>query len=267
MVDRNAIIRQFTRLKASLRIMLFHWPIWRHHWRQSLHHMLPSSCVLCGVIDHDALCDACHAQYFIKLRHRCRRCAAALPDQAAGECGTCLRQIPAFNRTIVATDYAAPADQLVLALKFGGRLAIAPLFARLLRDVLSQEPLDAANLPTLMTAVPLGAQRLKERGFNQALEIAKPLSELLGMTLAPRLIERLRDTRAQAQLHSSERRANMRSAFIVPSRAAAMVHGQHVCVVDDVITTGETLHEVAATLKRSGAVRVTNLVVSRTPTQ
>ncbi|MEN3292101.1 MAG: hypothetical protein V7642_1354, partial [Burkholderiales bacterium] len=181
---------------------------------------------------------------------------------AARICGDCLKQPPAFDATIAAVDYAPPLDQLVLALKFGNRLALAPLFARMLRDAVLRSPGFA--LPMQLTAAPLGAQRLMERGFNQALEIAKPLSRALGVPLDAKLVVRMRDTQAQAMLHPDERRENIRNAFFVSAHAMDSVRGRHIGVVDDVITTGETLNELAATLKRFGAARVTNFVFART---
>ncbi|MGZ3157483.1 MAG: ComF family protein [Burkholderiaceae bacterium] len=175
-----------------------------------------------------------------------------------------MKQPPAFDATIVAADYAPPIDQLVLALKFGNRLALAPLFARMLRDAILQARVQDDRLPTCMTAVPLGSQRLVERGFNQALEIAKPLSHSLGIKLMPQITSRLRDTSAQAMLHPDERHKNIRNAFVVSPDGIDYIKGQHIGVVDDVITTGETLNELAATLKRFGATRVTNFVFART---
>ncbi|WP_286758400.1 phosphoribosyltransferase family protein, partial [Ralstonia sp. RL] len=185
-----------------------------------------------------------------------------LPAAGGTLCGDCLRQAPAFDATIVAADYAPPVDQLVLALKFGNRLELAPLMARMLRDAALRA--QKLPLPSLLTAVPLGSGRLAERGFNQALEIAKPLSRALGVALAARLTERQRETAAQALLHPDERMRNMRRAFIVSSHALERVRGAHVGVVDDVMTTGATLNELAATLKRFGAARVTNFVFART---
>ncbi len=237
---------------------------WSQRWLQRLPQLVPSSCALCGASHATAICPACRQQYFGQRRQRCRRCAATLTDPAAVTCGACLAQPPAFDVTVVAADYLPPVDQLVLALKFGSRLALAPLFAQMLRDALLQDTPDAMLLPDVLTAVPLGPQRLRERGFNQALEIAKPLSRLLGVTLTPSLLVRLRDTQAQSQLHGRDRHDNLRQAFTVPQDFLEMVRGRHVGVVDDVITTGETLNELAATLKRFGAARVTNLVFART---
>lgn len=180
-------------------------------------------------------------------------------------CGDCIKQPPAFDATVVATDYAAPVDQLVLTLKFGSRLALAPLFADMLRDALLQNPTEQIALPAILAPVPLGPQRLAERGFNQALEIAKPLARSLGIPLDAKLLTRVRDTRAQALLHPDERHKNIHKGFIVSDHAMDRIRGQHIGVVDDVITTGETLNELAATLKRYGAARVTNFVFARTP--
>lgn len=204
-------------------------------------------------------------QFFNQTRHRCAQCAIPLPpitSTTAATCGDCLKQPPAFDATIVAVDYAPPVDRLVLALKFGNQLALAPLFAGLLRDALLHAHEQA--LPTCLTAVPLGAQRLAERGFNQALEIAKPLSGGIGIGLDPYLTVRLRDTHAQSLLHPDERHRNIRHAFVVPHDAIDRLRGRHIGVVDDVMTTGETLNELATTLKRCGASRVTNFVFART---
>jgi ComF family protein len=235
--------------------------------------LLPSSCALCGTTGGEALCVACHAQFFREARHRCMQCALSLPHDvsAAPLCGECIAHPPAFDATIVATDYAAPVDQLVLALKFGGRLAIAPLCAHMLHDAYGAytaslpAALQPRALPTCLLVVPLGEKRLAERGFNQALEIAKPLARALKLPLERRAVIRQRDTCAQSLLHPEERRENMRNAFAVAVTAVHRMRGQHIGVVDDVITTGETLNELAATLKRFGAARVTNFVFARTP--
>ncbi|MGV3741280.1 MAG: ComF family protein [Burkholderiaceae bacterium] len=119
-------------------------------------------------------------------------------------------------------------------------------------------------MPQVLVAVPLGPKRLAERGFNQALEIAKPLARKLGIPIEKRLVLRMRDTAAQALLPPDERRSNISRAFTLSSHAVDSMQGCHIGVVDDVMTTGETLNELASTLKRFGARRVTNLVFART---
>ncbi|RJG03554.1 ComF family protein [Noviherbaspirillum sedimenti] len=252
--------------------------LWLQRCLRHLPQLLPSSCALCGASDRQALCAGCHGHYFSKALARCRQCAAPLPaavaadmpgasdaDGAPGRCGDCLAQPPAFDITVTASDYLPPVDQLVMALKFGGRLALAPLFAQLQRDALLRSQALTTPLPDWLTAVPLGPRRLRERGFNQALEVARPLAHHLGLPLYPQLLQRLRDTRAQSQLHQDERQGNLREAFTVSQEFIDTVRGRHVGVVDDVLTTGATLNEVAATLKRFGAARVTNLIFARTP--
>jgi ComF family protein len=188
-----------------------------------------------------------------------------LPVGAGGSnvCGNCLRRPPAFDATVVVTDYEAPLDQLVLELKFGGQLALAPLFGDLLAQAMRRLPLAA--WPSVLAPVPLGRRRLVERGFNQALEIGRTLAHELGLPLRARLLERCRDTAPQTLLAPGERRANLRLAFRVPPASLGLVDGQHVGIIDDVVTTGVTLDEIAATLKRAGAARVTCLAFARTP--
>ncbi|MES2024587.1 MAG: ComF family protein [Pseudomonadota bacterium] len=245
--------------------MLYRFLDWSRHIIRRLPAAIPSSCALCGITDETALCQDCATQFFSRHPSRCRLCASPLAHTttAPQQCGECLRNPRAFDATIVASDYTAPIDHLVLALKFGNRLALAPLFARLMLDAILRE--RAFAMPTLLTAVPLGEKRLAERGFNQALEIAKPLSHAIAIPLAPQLLERTRDTAMQALLPPAERHQNIRHAFILSPQAAALVRGQHIGIVDDVLTTGETLNEIAATLKRYGASRVTNFVFARTP--
>lgn len=222
---------------------------------------MPASCALCGDNGNAGLCEGCREQ-FRQARPRCGQCAIPLPHDASN-CGACLKQTPAFDATIVAADYAPPIDQLVLALKFGGRLELAPLFAGLIHDRFCDVGLPDTSM--LMIAVPLGQRRLAERGFNQALEIAKPLARALGTEVDVHAVVRQRDTAAQSLLHPDERHKNLRDAFSVTGSAAERVRDRHIVVVDDVMTTGETLNALAATLKRAGAASVTNLVLARTP--
>lgn len=232
-------------------------------WGQALlRALLPSACALCGAAA-GPLCAPCRAQFFGRAAPRCRQCANLLPDDSADLCGRCLAKPPAFDATVVAADYAAPLDQLVLQLKFGARLAHAGLFAQLLRDAVLQRP-DWA-LPELLCPVPLGPRRLAERGFNQALEIARPLAAALGIAVHPALAARVVETAAQSRVAPNARHSNIARAFALAPQAAALLRGRHVGLVDDVMTSGQTLGELAATCKRYGAARVTNLVFARTP--
>ena len=244
---------------------------WLRHVVARLPALIPSSCAVCGLRATQVLCEPCRQQFFHSAAIRCASCA--LPLAYAGEgiiaprCGACLKHPPAYDATVVVAAYQAPIDQLVLGLKFGGKLAFAPLFAGLLRDSLlaGRNAKDVeTSFPACLIPVPLSPQRLQQRGFNQSLEIAKPLARHLGLPVLARSLERIRDTQSQASLPISDRHKNLRDAFIVRADSVAQIRGRHVGLVDDVMTTGETLQELATTLKRFGAARVTNLVFART---
>ena len=226
--------------------------------------LLPCSCALCQARCDAAVCAACSAAFILPRIARCPRCAnpCAAAD-AFRACGACQAGRPAFDATIVAADYAPPLDQLILQLKFGAALALAPWLAGMLRQTLLTG--TRPRLPNLLCPVPLSAARLQQRGYNQALEIARPLARTLGIALHPRLAIRAIDTPPQSGASPGERKRNIKHAFIVAPDSLALVRGQHIGVVDDVMTSGHTLDELASTLKRFGAARVTNLVFARTP--
>jgi ComF family protein len=215
--------------------------------------LFSGSCFLCRGKAAQILCAQCDADLPRLAGAFCPRCA--LPSPASAVCGRCLTQAPQYDATSAALAYQFPADVLVQALKFRGELALAPLFATLLAEKLTGgEPVD------FILPVPLSARRLRERGFNQALEIARGLADATRARLAPELCERTRDTPAQMDLPMTQRAKNVRGAFQCPR----LVGGAKIAVLDDVMTTGATLDEIAATLKRAGAAHVENWVVART---
>ena len=211
------------------------------------------SCFLCRGAAQALLCSSCHADLPRIPASVCPRCALASPSGAL--CGRCLAQQPAYDETRAALAYGFPADALIHALKFRGELALATFFGALLCQSVAGARVDC------VVPVPLSPARLRSRGYNQALEIARGVAAATGAKLAPELCERGRDTAAQMDLPLEDRAKNVRGAFHCPR----MLGGQTVAVVDDVMTTGATLDEVAATLKRAGAARVVNWVVARTP--
>lgn len=171
-----------------------------------LSRLIPASCALCGAQSSAGICRGCREQFYSRRPDRCERCALCLAssDPARNICGACLNAPPSFDATVVAIDYAPPTDQLVLALKFGGQLAYASLFAEMLLEAMDQ---CQAEFPQMLVAVPLGPKRLAERGFNQALEIARPIARSLTIPLEKRVVLRTRDTAAQALLAPIERPA------------------------------------------------------------
>jgi ComF family protein len=214
------------------------------------------SCFLCRGAAAQMLCAPCDASLPRLGSARCPRCALASPNGAL--CGGCLVRPPSFDATVAALSYRFPADALVTTLKFGGELSLAPLLGGLLAQRLAAGFDEAVDC---IAPVPLSAQRLAARGFNQALEIARAARGTARAPIELDAIRRVRDTPAQLGLPVEERRRNLRGAFECPR----LLGGLRVAVVDDVMTSGATLEEVAATLKRAGAARVVNWVVARTP--
>ena len=232
--------------------------------RNTIATLLPCSCVFCGDTCTTLICPGCHQQFFNDATARCIQCAIPLPTNDTNQhCGECLSTKPNFDHTVVVCNYAAPADQLILAYKFGHRLPIAILLSNMLRDAILKK--HQHSLCDLLCPVPLGRKRLIERGYNQSLEIAKPLAHHLGVPLSPQLLRRSRETAQQSSLHPDDRHKNVRNAFTVDSPAIDLIRGKHIGVVDDVMTTGTTLNEIAALLKRFGAAKVSNYVFARTP--
>jgi ComF family protein len=211
---------------------------------------LSGDCALCGGISGpEPLCAACAAG-LPALPERCPRCA--LPSVRGALCGRCLADPPNFDATLALWLYEFPCDRLVQALKYRGWLALAPFFAR----AFSSRTLPAVDL---VVPMPLYPRRLAQRGFNQAVEVARCLSRRAGLALAPRGARRVRDTAAQTDLPYGERAKNVRGAFACDLDLS----GKRVAVVDDVMTTGATLNELAGELKRAGAARVENWVIAR----
>ena len=205
-------------------------------------------CALCGAESGTGpLCGACTAS-LPELQEHCPRCA--LPSPSGSLCGACLASPPYFDGTQALWLYEFPCDRLVQALKYRAWLALAPFFG----GRLASRPLPAIDL---VVPMPLHPDRLAQRGFNQAVEIARSLAKRV--RLAPRCARRIKDTTAQTELPYEERARNVRGAFACDLDLT----GQSIAVVDDVMTTGATLNELARVLKRAGAARIENLVVAR----
>lgn len=212
--------------------------------------LLPQRCVLCvGRSGAQLLCAAC-LRALPPLPSHCPQCAS--PSAAGRTCGRCLAHPPAFAATRCAYAYAYPLDALVHALKYGGGTAHAAIFA----EALAALP---APRPDCIVPLPLSAARQRERGYNQAAEIARHLGRLLAVPVFQGL-RRIRDTAPQATLPLRHRRANVRAAFA----ATALLAGSRIALVDDVMTTGATLDSAAQAARAAGASIVEAWVGART---
>ena len=217
--------------------------------------LLPYRCLICGErgISRD-LCPACSRA--LPWNHcACDRCGLPLP-LAADACGRCLKTPPPFARTHAALVYSFPLDRLLLRFKFHGDLACG----RLLSDLLCERLTDSER-PQALVPVPLHVARLRERGYDQALELAKFVAGRTGIALHARALRRTRATSRQSDLDMRARRRNLHGAFALAENDLPA----HVALIDDVMTTGATLRECAKTLLRSGVARVDVWVVARAP--
>jgi ComF family protein len=218
-----------------------------------LQRCLPQRCALCaGSSAGEVICPACTRQ-LPRLGAACPVCA--LPTPKAGTCLRCLRHPPPWTCAHAAFTYAFPIDRLVHALKYRGELALAGWFGKTLADVLCA----SAELPDTLVAVPLAPARQRERGFNQAREIARTTAHHLRLPCVDALT-RLRSTTPQAALPWDARAANVRGSFA----CTRDVRGARLALLDDVMTTGATLRAAALALRDAGAARVDIWVVART---
>ena len=220
--------------------------------------LLPPVCVLCGQTGDDGqdLCAACRAELPYNTS-ACTRCALPLPISADDlTCGACQQQTPDYDRSHSLLRYAPPADQLIQRLKFNARLPLARVLGELMAAHLAQR---LRAWPERIIPVPLHRARLCERGFNQALEIARPIARALKIPLDYRSCVRLRHTSVQSLLPAAARRKNIKGAF----RVTRPIQARHVAIVDDVMTTGHTVQDFAATLRKSGVEQIDVWVVAR----
>ena len=224
--------------------------------------LFPGQCRLCGAATPDAreLCPDCRRD-LPWLETVCSRCGHPLPGRPEGSwCGHCQRDTPAFDVTQALFRYQQPVDYLIKGLKFSGELAIARLLARLLAERVAAR---SESLPDLLLPVPLHPARLRERGFNQATQLARRLGRELDIPVSCRLCRRIRHTQPQSLLPVRKRRKNLRNAFSVRGELPAA----HVAIVDDVMTSGHTAGELARVLKQAGAGYVEVWVIARAGNQ
>jgi ComF family protein len=219
--------------------------------------LLAPRCLLCaepGVEGRD-LCRRC-TDALPWNRSACARCGLPLPVPAPA-CGACLLQPPPFAATTAAFVYAFPVDRLLPRLKFHADLAAGAVLA----DVMASTFASAVR-PDVLVPVPLHRSRLRQRGYDQALELAKPLARSLGLPLRTDLLQRVRATDAQSELDAKHRRDNLRGAF---ASQCLRDPPRHVALFDDVMTTGSTVEEATRALRRAGVERVDVWVLARVP--
>jgi ComF family protein len=218
---------------------------------------LPSQCAVCRAWPSQPVCDACVAR-FAAPTPRCASCALPVPA-GVGRCGDCLLHPPPLDACLAACAYAWPWPEHIGQFKFRDQAGWAAPFATLMRSAPWVEP--ALEGSDLVLPMPLSAARLRGRGFNQALELARRLAPA---KVDATLLLRTRDTPAQSGLSRAERLRNLRGAFALEPLRVNAVRGRRVVLVDDVMTSGASLFTAAALLRTAGCAHVTAIVLART---
>lgn len=230
-------------------------------WPRNGHPQIyPPICQLCGEQGQPTLdlCPDC-TQDLPHNRNACLRCALPLPAEGSGDiCGACLKKPPIQDRTFAPFRYQSPLDHLLGRFKYQGSLSHGRLLGELLARALRA---SGTPLPELIIPAPMHADRLRERGLNQAAELARRVGEQLDIPWRHDLLLKHRPTETQRGLTRQERRRNLKGSFV----CRGPLPWRHVALLDDVITTGATAEEMARTLKRAGVEEISVWAVARTP--
>lgn len=236
----------------------------------------PPRCLLCQLPSQQRfpLCRGCE-QDLPWLNSYCLQCAEPLPESptlaligpqapVSLRCGHCLQQPPAFTLAYAPLRYEFPIDLLMQRIKHRADYHSIELLSRLFCQRLQQHA-QHLPLPQQLLPVPLHSKRLRQRGFNQSLELALSIGQRLGIPVNTKLCSRELDTPHQQGLSAIQRRRNLTDAFRVNQTQLDRIGGAHVALIDDVMTTGTTAHMLASTLRRAGVEQIDIWCLARTP--
>lgn len=220
----------------------------------------PFICIFC-LDKADQTLDLCQdcAQHLPWLKQACRTCAVPLLNSTTTICGRCLKQPFPFHKVCILFSYTTVLQRLIVGLKFHGHLLYAEILGQLLAESVKIR-YQGDHWPQIIIPVPLHTQRLRARGFNQALELARPLQRILNIGIDYRSCVRIRPTVAQSTLSAAQRVANLKNAF----RVKLAGKYEHIALLDDVMTTGQTVIELSRVLYQSGVKRVDVWCCART---
>jgi ComF family protein len=212
----------------------------------------PPSCVLCGAAGFDQMdiCASC-SRGLPWIESACRQCALPITAESGDGviCGQCLQKPPLFDRSLSLFSYQDDATRLIHQLKFEDKLANARLLGRMLAAAVIA---DAEALPDCIVPVPLHRKRMRQRGYNQSLELARVVGRVCGIPVSRQSVVRVRNTQSQTGLNKTQRRQNIRGAFELRETFDA----ERIAILDDVVTTTSTVNELARLLKTAGVSAV-----------
>ena len=239
------------------------WIHFRRALMASIDLLLPPACLLCGQslpIDHSkqSFCRDCLTSMPPLSSAHCLCCAQPFPNSTSIHlCGNCLKKPPSFSIVHAAGIYQGGIKDAVQRLKYRNQVTLARPLGQLLGKVVKEAGADFG--PDCIVPVPLHPNRLRQRGYNQALEVARPIAQQLNVPIDTGLLQRIRKTPPQQGLTAIERRNNLRNAFDLTTTPSV----RRILLVDDVMTTGETVRECCRTLRAGGVRDVQVAVVGR----
>lgn len=215
---------------------------------------LPQACFLCGTrVAGRLLCAECEADLPALSTHGCPQCALPTPESEI--CGACLQHPPAFDGTLATFAYTFPLDTLVKQCKYAHATSLTAFFAERMAQRAA-----AGNTLDFLIPMPLHPARLAQRGYNQAAEIARRLSPRVGIPWLADACQRIRNTPSQAGLDLKTRQRNLRGAFT----CNVDLSGKRIALIDDVMTSGSSLNELARVVRKAGAAEIQAWVLART---
>jgi ComF family protein len=219
--------------------------------------IIPPSCVICRLPSkrNFDLCVDCEND-LPWIHSACQQCGIALNTKTPF-CGNCIKTQPFFDNTISLFNYVTPIDKLVTQLKFSRKLCNASILGALMAKKLKQH-YASRELPELIIPVPLHRKRLRQRGFNQAIELAKPVAKQLGLNIDRKLCKRIKNTPAQISLRAKQRKRNVRNAFQIKT-----LNVDYIAIIDDVMTTTSTVNELSKCLRQQGVKKIDVWVIAR----
>lgn len=220
--------------------------------RSLLQCFYPIHCVLCQELTNhsDDFCKDC-LLLLPWMKNACLRCGNALFKNAYSICDRCISNPPKFDISVIPFNYQKPISDMISLLKFNQKIIYSRILAKLMIKRLEQIH-QQFLLPELIIPIPLHVKRLRERGFNQALEIAKPIGKYFNIPVDFTTCHRIKETEPQSLLPAKKRRNNIKNVFVVKKNLLA----KHVAVIDDVVTTGNTIDEFSKVLKNEGIEKI-----------
>ena len=224
--------------------------------KQLKNNVLSQSCLLCGDESDNGLglCSGC----INDLPHNQFACpVCALPTANASTCANCLNnKKPLLNKSVSLFRYQYPVNLIIQNIKFNSDLVAAKCLGHLLADIILEK---GGVIPECIVPVPMHYSRLRQRGYNPALEIARPVASVLGLPIDIKICKRTRRTKPQTELTEKQRKQNVRNAFSIAGKS----YYRHIAIVDDVMTTGSTINELARLLARAGTIKIDVWVCAR----